>query len=406
MIIIPRICTSSQLLSLYEARKLLLTSFKPPNNKICIPAVDSCGYVIAKPIYSQRTNPPLVLSGPDGIAVRSEETSTAGPDTPVEIEAPRVNTGMPLPEGYDAVIPVEEITAVNEGKYKIYSPALPHENTIAKGVDITEGDLLFSSGHVIRPFDVGAMLSYGILEVCVFTWKIGIVATGDEIISPYTEPKPGQIVDSNSYMIAASLKRFTITPILYPPLIDDPAVISDKIGTMIAECDMLLIFGGSSAGSKDHTVDALEQSGTLLFHGVAMGPGKPVTLAEINGKPIFGMPGPSISTTVVLHELIFPLLSQWSVPIPETTYIEGILTEPVPSIEGFDVFRFVKIRDEENETLITPVPWAFGHMMGVQADGLLHKKAGTDTYIEGQEVEVKLIEPGLFLPSLVHRSYD
>lgn len=367
-----------------------------------MPTIDSCGHVIAEPVYSQRTNPPLILSGPDGIAVRSQETSTAGPDTPVEIEAPRVNTGMPLPEGYDAVIPVEEITAVNEAKYKINKPALPHQNTIAKGVDITKGDLLFNTGHVIRPFDVGAMLSYGILEVSVFTWKIGIVATGDEIISPYAEPKPGHIVDSNSFMMAASLKRFTITPNLYPPLIDDPAIISDKIQTMIAECDMLLIFGGSSAGSKDYTVDALEQSGTLLFHGVAMGPGKPVTLAEINGKPVFGMPGPSISTTVVLHELIFPLLSQWRVPIPETVYIQGILTEPVTSIEGFDVFRFVKIRDEENETLITPVPLVFGHMMGVQADGLLHKKAGTDTFIEGQEVDIKLLEPGLFLPSCIH----
>ncbi|PWR71716.1 molybdopterin molybdenumtransferase MoeA [Methanospirillum lacunae] len=398
----PRICINSQLLSFDEAKSLILSSFKSPNNRTSMPTADSCGYVIAEPVYSQRTNPPLILSGPDGIAVRSGETSNASENNPVEVEAPRVNTGMPLPEGYDAVIAVEEITAVTDTRSLIYKPVSSHQNTIAKGVDIKKGDLLFDCGHVIRAFDVGAMLSYGILDVSVKTWKVGVVATGDEIISPYTEPKPGQIVDSNSYMIASALRQFGVTPVLYPVLNDDPDAISAGIKTMISECDMVLIFGGSSAGSKDYTVDAMEQSGTLLFHGVAMGPGKPVTLAQVNNKPVFGMPGPSISTMAVLYELIFPLLSEWCVPIPSPTYIKGILTNPVPSIEGFDIFRLVRVRSENDKTLITPVPWVFGHMMGIQADAILHKKAGSDTFIQGQEVDVRMVEPNFSEPSWIH----
>nr|WP_319538683.1 molybdopterin molybdotransferase MoeA [uncultured Methanospirillum sp.] len=391
MIRIPRICINSQLISLDRAKEIVLTSFQTNDDKTSIPVPDSWGYVTAQPVYSQRTNPPSILAGPDGIAVRSEETAPAGTDNPVEIRASRVNTGMPMPIGYDAVIPVEEITPVTDSTYLIYRSVAPYQNTIAQGIDISEGGLLFDKGHFIRPFDIGAMLSYGILDIMVRTWKVGIIATGDEIISPYTVPQPGQIVDSNSYLIAAFLKQYRVTPVLYPALHDDPGRISEVIEMIMQECDMALIFGGSSAGSKDYTVDAIEQSGTLLFHGVAMGPGKPVTLARVNEKPVFGMPGPSISAMVALHELVVPLLIQWGVPISSSSYVTGVLTGNVPSIEGFDTFRLVKIRRENGKNLITPVPHVFGHMMGIRADAVLHKKAGSDTSVEGQEVEVKMI---------------
>jgi len=391
VITIPRICISSQLISLDKAKDTVLSSFKTPDNQIKIPVPDSCGHVIAGPVYSKRTNPPCTLSGPDGIAVRSNETIMAGPGSPVEVDAPRVNTGMPLPEGFDAVIPVEDITQVTENTYRVFEPVSQHQNTIEEGIDITKGDLLFDGGHLISPFDIGAMLSYGILDVEVRTWKVGIVATGDEIISPFTAPKPGQIVDSNSYMIAAFLKQYGVTPVLFPALHDEPSRISSEIDAISRECDLTLIFGGSSAGSKDYTVDALEQAGKLLFHGVAMGPGKPVTLAEVNDKPVFGMPGPSISSMVILYELVAPLLARWGVPIPSQRYIRGTLTKPVASIEGFDTFRLVNIRNEDRKTLVTPIPHIFGYTMAISADGVIHKKAGADTSIEGQEVEVKLI---------------
>lgn len=391
MIIIPRICINSELISLERAREIVLSSFKTPDNKACIPVSDSCGRVIAHPVYSLRTNPPCTLAGPDGIAVRSEETAMASTDSPVEVEAPRVNTGMPLPGGYDAVIAVEEITQVTDTRFQIYRPVSPFQNTISEGIDIKIGDLLLDKGHIISPFDIGAMLSYGILDVSVRSWKVGIVATGDEIISPYSVPQPGQIVDSNSYMISAFLKQYHITPVMFPALYEDPAGISQMIDTIMQECDMALIFGGSSAGSKDYTVDAMEQIGTLLFHGVAIGPGKPVTLARVHEKPLFGMPGPSVSAMVALHELVVPLLVQWGVPIPSALYIRGVLTSPVTSVEGFDTFRAVKIRKKNGKTQITPLPQVFGHMVGIRADGIFHKKAGEDTSVKGQEVYVKVV---------------
>ncbi|MDD1727603.1 MAG: molybdopterin molybdotransferase MoeA [Methanospirillum sp.] len=372
-----------------DAKKIVFSSFQTPDTRVRIPVADSCGRVLAEPVYSKWTNPPLLLSGPDGIAVKSEATTGAGEKSGIELDAPRVNTGMPMPDGYDAVIPIEEVIEVSENKYQIHAPVSPLQNTIPCGEDIGMDDMVMDAGHQIIPFDIGALLSYGITDVLVTSWRVGLVATGDEIISPYETPKPGQIVDSNSYMIAGFLKQYGVVPVLYPVIPDDPATISRELQKISTECDMVLIFGGSSAGSKDHTVDAMEQCGTLLFHGVAMVPAKPVTLARINGKPAFGMPGPSIASLTVLREFISPLLSQWGVPIPPDLYVDGELTEAVASVDGVDMFLMVKVHTDHGKTLITPVPRIFGHMMGVRADAVLHKKRGSDKLVKGQEVEVR-----------------
>lgn len=391
MIVIPRTCILSQLLPLNEAKKIIATSFQAPDNQESVQVPDACGYVLAGPVHSRRTLPPLLLGGPDGIAVKSAETAGAGEENVIELEASRVNTGMPMPEGSDAVIPVEEVTKVAENRYRIHTQVSPYQNTIQKGSDIAEGDLVMDRGHVITPFDIGALLTYGITEVSVKKWKVGLIATGDEIISPYTTPRPGQIVNSNSYMFAAFLKQSGITPVLYPIIPDDCAAIAAGVQKAGSECDMVLVFGGSSAGSKDFTVDALEKAGSVLFHGVAMGPGKPATLARVNGKPVVGMPGPSISAMNVLHELVYPLLRQWGVPVPPDTMVRGTLTRSVASFNGFDMFMMVKVEKNGEKTLITPISRTFGQMMGVRADAILHRAAGSGAFSRGDEVEVRML---------------
>jgi putative molybdopterin biosynthesis protein len=258
---------------------------------------------------------------------------------------------------------------------------------------------MMDQGHCLIPFNIGALLAYGILSVQVRKWRVGLVATGDEIITPGENPLPGQIVDSNSYMLAAWLKKHGISPVLYPVIPDEPLSIMRELETITRECDMALIFGGSSAGSKDHTVDALEKGGELLFHGVAMAPGKPATVLKINGKPVFGMPGPSIASLTVLHELIDPLFRQRGVPVPPDICIRGILTDTIVPVEGFDIFLMMKVHDHNGKPLITPVPRVFGQMMGVRADAVLHQKAGSDTLIQGQEVEVRSLRMAALLVS-------
>ncbi len=374
---------------LSEAKKILLSSFQAPDNLVRIPVSDACGRILAEPVNSNRTNPPLLLSGPDGIAVKSEETIGAGEDNTIELDAPRVNTGMPMPEGFDAVIQIEEVIEVAKNRYQIHTPVSPFQNTVPCGVDIVKGEVILDKGHYIIPFDIGALLTYGVREVVVKNWNIGLIATGDEVVPPNKTPLPGQIVDSNSSMIGADLKHYGITPVFSPIVPDDPESMAQELHNISRTCDMVLIFGGSSAGSKDFTVDALEQSGGLLFHGVGMAPGKPVSLAQVNGRPVIGMPGPSIGSLTALHVLVYPLLRQWGVPIPPDTYIRGDLAQSVASFNGFDMFLMMHVHQNNGKTLISPVERKFGQMMGVRADAVLH--VGSKDFAQGQEVEVRMI---------------
>jgi putative molybdopterin biosynthesis protein len=374
---------------LAEAKKILLSSFQAPDNPVRIPVSDACGRILAEPVYSNRTNPPVLLSGPDGIAVKSGETVGAGEDNTIELDAPRVNTGMPMPEGFNAVIQVEEVIEVAENRYQIHTPVSPFQNTVPCGVDMVKGEVVLDEGHYIIPFDIGALLTYGVRDVMVKDWKIGLIATGDEVVPPNKIPLTGQIVDSNSNMVGAYLKQYGITPVFFPIVPDDPASMAQELHNISRTCDMVLIFGGSSAGSKDFTVDALEESGSLLFHGVGMAPGKPVSLAQVNGRPVIGMPGPSIGSLTALHVLIYPLLRQWGVPIPPDTYIRGELTESVASFNGFDMFLMMHVHQNNGKILISPVERKFGQMMGVRADAVLH--VGSKDLTQGEEVEVRMI---------------
>ena len=374
---------------LVKAQEIVLASFPVPDNRETVPVPAADGRVLAGPVRSDRTCPPVRLGGPDGIAVKSTETSGAGESTPIEVEARRVNTGMPVPEEYDAVIAIEEVTPVLENRYRIHTAVSPFQNTIPPGSDAKKGDPVFASGHILTPLDLGALLTYGISQVEVKKWTVGLIATGDEIVSPDTTPVPDQIVDSNTTVFSAFLKQAGIIPVVYPIVPDNRAAIAEAVRKATGECDMVLVFGGSSAGSKDFTVDALEECGDLLFHGVAMGPGKPATFARVAGKPAVGMPGPSVSSLAVFHELVRPLLVQWGVPVPPDMLVRGVLARSVPPMGGFDVFMMVTVEKKGDTTVIAPVPRGFGQMMCVRADAVLHRAAGSPARSEGDEVEVR-----------------
>lgn len=393
MIPIPRITSPSSLLPLDKAKKILLESFPRPLDTHRIAVQDAAGHILAVPIVSRRTIPPTLLCGPDGIAVKSVGTIGASPDHTLEVNAIRVNTGMPMPDGFDAVIRIEDVIELGEQRYLIHKTVSPYENTISQGADISENDTVMGTGHVITPFDIGALLTYGISEVLVRSVKVGLIATGDEVIPIQKKPLPGQIVDTNSYMIASYLRQAGITPVFGQVVPDDPAAIADELIRLARTCDMVLIFGGSSAGSRDWTVDAIEQSGDLLFHGVGMAPGKPVSLAWVSGKPVFGMPGPAIGSLIVLYELIQPLLRSWSLPVPRDISIQGELTETIEGFPGFDLFLMMETSLYGGKTLISPVPRTFGHMSGVRADGILHVKDGSGPLHKGSEVSLRLIRP-------------
>ncbi len=387
----PRIINPDRLISMKDAQKSILSSFTHNPHKKVISITDAIGKVLAEPVLSNRTMPPMSLAGPDGIAVKSIETQGASAEHPIMIQAVKVNTGLPMPEGYDAVIAIEEVEQIGDNQYLIRTPVVANQNTVPFGTDVMKDQIIAYPGHCLTPYDVAACANYGVRNVTVTSWKLGIIPTGDEIIPIGKEPVPGQIIDTNSLMISGYLHSYGVSTEIYPILPDNADTLSSQIKAACEDCDMVLLFGGSSAGSKDYTVDAIDMSGSLLFHGVAMGPGKPVSCGVVDGKPVVGMPGPAVASLITFYQLIFPLLKSWGVPIPPKKVVLGEITDDITPFNGWDVFHLVNVKNTMGKVYVLPMERRFGQLMGLKADAILHIPRGSDGFKKGEQVSVTLL---------------
>jgi len=374
-----------------EAQKSILSSFHQVLRTKIIPVKEARGYILAEPVLSQRTIPPLPLAGIDGTAVHSKQTKRASKEHPREIECVKVNIGLPMPEGYDAVLQDEETEVLNQEQCIVVSPVPSHYNVIKKGSDTVKGQVIIQKDHCLIPYDIATLSHFGVKTVKVKQWKIGLIATGDEIIPLKKDPLPGQITDTNTLMISEYLKEYKANTELYPITPDDPDLISRQITAACENCDMVLVFGGSSDGTRDYTVDAIKKSGTMIFHGVAMYPGTSVSCGSVLEKPVFGIPGQAIASLITFFNLVFPLLKSWGVPIRAKKHIIGEITEDILPYNQFDMFHLVSARYADGKIRIFPLELNFGHMTGMAADGILHLPPWSNGYRKGERVQVLLI---------------
>lgn len=379
------------LISMKEAQKIILSSFHHTSQTRIIPVKDAKGYILAEPVFSQRTIPPLPLTGIDGIAIRSKDTKGASEKRPLQIDGIKVNVGLPMPEGYDAVVPDKEIQVKGPDHWVISSVVLPHYNVIKKGSDAMKGQMVIQKDQYIIPYDIATLSHFGIRNVKVKKWKIGLIATGDEIVPLKKDPLPGEITDTNTIMISEYIREYKVLTELYPITPDDPDLIAKQITSACENCDMVLVFGGSSGGSKDYTVKAIEKSGSVLFHGVAMFPGTSVSCGSVKDTPVFGMPGQAIASLITFFNLVFPMLKSWGVPIPAKKHVIGEITEDINPCNQFDIFHLVSTRYSDGKISIFPLEWAFGHMTGMAADGILHLPRWSNGFRKGERVQVILI---------------
>lgn len=379
------------LISMKEAQKTILSSFHHVSQTKIIPVKDAKGHVLAESVLSQRTIPPVPLAGIDGIAVRSKQTKGASPEDPREIEYVRVNVGLPMPEGFDAVVTEDVVRMSGPDRGYILTPVAPHLQVIKKGAEVTKGQVVIQSDQRLIPYDIATLSHFGIRNVKVKKWKIGLIATGDEIVPLKKDPLPGQIADTNTIMISEYLRDFQVLTDLYPIIPDDPDLIAAQISTACDNSDMVLVFGGSSKGSKDCTFDAIKKSGSVLFHGVAMHPGTTVSCGIVNEKPVFGMPGQAIASLIAFFNLVLPLLKSWDVPIPGKKHVFGEITEDILPCNQFDLFHLITIRYTDGKIRIIPIPWEFGHMTGMAADGILHLPQWSNGFRKGEMVQVLLL---------------
>ena len=364
-----------------------------------VPVYNTCGRVTAKAVYANICAPHYAASAMDGIAVNAKNTFGATETTPVTLTEGQftvVDTGDPIPEGCDAVIMVEDIVKHDDGSVTIHDAAAPWQHIRQIGEDICAGEMILPSHVTVTPAAIGAMIAGGVLEIEVIRKPvIGIIPTGDEIIPPCSDPKPGDIMEFNSSIFSAMVGQWGAQAKTYPIVPDK----FDEIRAMVAqaadECDIVLLNAGSSAGREDYSAKVIRELGQVLYHGIAMKPGKPAILGCRGAKPILGVPGYPVSGIIVIEELLKPLVDHWlKVSAQPRQYAKAILTRPVVSGLKYQEFVRVRMGYVGDKLMAAPLSRGSGVVSSfMKADGILEIPQGMEGYEAGSEVEIRLLSP-------------
>lgn len=360
---------------------------------------DACGRITARAVYAAICAPHYPASAMDGIALAASRTFGASETTPVTLTPGQftvVDTGDPVPEGCDAVVMVEDVMWQEDGSARLYDAAAPWQHIRQIGEDICAGEMILPSHTEISPAAVGAMLAAGVLEVPVLRRPVvGIIPTGDEIVPPTADPRPGDIVEFNSSIFSAMLRQWGAEPRTFPIVPDEKEAIRAAVEEALESCDIVLLNAGSSAGREDYSAAVIREVGEVAYHGIAIKPGKPAILGARGAKPILGVPGYPVSGILVLTELLKPLLDSWFHAAPQAEAVrQATLARAVVSGLKYQEFVRVRLGAVGGRLMASPLGRGSGVVSSfMKADGILEIPQGVEGYEAGSTVEVRLLRP-------------
>jgi putative molybdopterin biosynthesis protein len=384
---------------------------------------NALGRVTAEPIWAKLSSPHYHASAMDGFAVRADFTNSALPSKPVSLqigpEAEYVDTGDPLPDWANAVIPIENIESLDEAGnitkeirkptfIRIRASVPPWSHVRLLGEDIVATQLVLPAGHVLRPADLGAIAASGHQQIKVARKpRVAILPTGTELVPIGSDLKAGDILEYNSLVLAAQIKSMGGEPTRFPITKDDFDSICERVQKAAQTHDLILLNAGSSAGAEDFSARVVEKLGQLLVHGVAVRPGHPVILGTIDhrglsdGKivhgplsivPIVGVPGYPVSAALTIDIFVEPLIATWLGRRPnELPTVTATLTRKIVSPPGDDDFVRVAVGKVGDKILAAPLARGAGVITSlVQADGLALIPRGMQGIEAGENVQVHL----------------
>lgn len=391
-----------------EARALVFDSLAPLDRVERVPLNVAGGRVAAVDVVTAVDVPPFNRAGMDGYAVIAEDTFGAGRYDPKVLdvvetvytgETPRktiaagqcaeIATGAPMPEGANAVVMVEETEKTGDGRVKIFTPVYPHQHVGKRGADLKTGDVAVTRGMLLTPARVGALAAAGISEVDVVAKpRVAILSTGNEIAEPGQPLQPGHIYDINRYTLEAITREHGGEPFAQAAAPDTLDRLTDALTRAAAGADIVVFSGGSSVGERDLILDVIEARGEVIFHGIAVKPGKPTVYGRVDGKPVLGMPGYPTSCLSNAYMLLVPMLRVMAhLPAWTPRTISLPLTRRIVSTTGRHQFYTVRIRDGHAE----PAFKASGDITSMAAaDGYIEIPAQTDVVEAGEIVDVRL----------------
>ena len=374
-----------------------------------VPTIDCLHRVTAEAVTARLSAPFYHSSAMDGYAVKFIDTFGASESSPKSLalgtQAVYVNTGAPMPEGFNAVIMVEDVNLITrpegaggkEGdpdRIEIIKPAAPWQHVRVIGEDIVSTELILPENHVMRPVDIGAVISGGHVEVKVRRRPVVvIVPTGSEIVEPGTALKKGDIIEYNSRILSSLVTEWGGQPLRLKPVPDDLALIKNSLREGCEKGDLIIVNAGSSAGSADFTAQAIAELGEVLLHGINIKPGKPVILGWVRGRPVIGIPGYPVSAFITFSLFAKDLIYRWQgldAPVPE--FVEARLSRQAASSLGQEEFLRVKLGKVSGNLIATPVSRGAGVLMSlVRADGITRIPAMSEGFGAGTAIRVELL---------------
>ncbi len=363
-----------------------------------LPSAESSGRILSKAVYASICSPHYNASAMDGIAVKAKDTYGASENNPVVLCPEQyivVDTGDPIPDGSDSVIMVEDITELEDGKVSILSANHPWQNVRQVGEDICMGDMIAPSFTKITPALCGAFLAGGVMEVEVIKKPVvGIIPTGDEIVSPKLSPEKGEIIEFNSAIFSSMLHQWGADTKIYDIVKDKKELLKSAVENGVKECDILLVLAGSSAGRDDYTSNVISSLGQVIFHGIAVKPGKPAVLGSVGNVPVVGLPGYPVSAIVIMDEIVKELVDMWYKRNGENyTAVKAILGKRVVSSLKYQEYVRVTLGKVGDTLAAVPLGRGAGVITSfTKADGILVVSQNSEGFETGQEVEIRLLK--------------
>jgi len=393
--------------SLDEARRIVCDRLAPLRGLSAetVPVPEAVGRVLAAPVFAALSAPSYHAAAMDGIAVKAEATYGAGETRPVTLAVGReaffVNTGNAMPAATDAVIMIENVQVKEDRSVVIEAPAFPWQHVRRIGEDIVATELLFPRHHRITPYCVGALLTGGVFAVPVLKKpRALIIPTGTELVdwrtSSLADFKPGQVLETNSFVLVSLMEAGGGACTRHDMVADDLSAIASAVTNAASGgFDLVMIIGGSSAGSEDHARAVIEQLGEVLVHGVTIMPGKPAVVGAVRDVPVFGIPGYPVSAIIVFEQLVRPLLAAWlgqPEDVRETAQVEP--TRKIASKLGLEEFVRAKLGEVNGRIVATPLPRGAGSITSItEADGIIRIPADTEGLRENEPVTAELLKP-------------
>jgi molybdenum cofactor synthesis domain-containing protein len=391
---------------LETALELMLAEARPIERTERVTLNDAAGRVLASAPAAPADVPPFDRAAMDGYAVRAEDTFGASRDEPRRLrwiatvftgqtttrvvgpgECIEIATGAPMPPGADAVIMVEE-TDRHGDDVAVFTPVYPRQNVGRRGADIAAGQSVLQPGDLLTPAKVGVLAACGTSPVEVYAKpRVAILSTGNEIVEPGRQLGPAEIYDINRYTLAAIVARHGGEPIALPSTGDTIDELSAAIDRAL-EHDVLVFSGGSSVGERDLILDAIRRRGEIVFHGIAVKPGKPTALGRVNGKPVIGMPGNPTSCLSNGYILLAPMLRRIArLPAHRPATLRVPLARRIVSTTGRHQFYTVRI---ENDAAVPAFKGSGDITSMALADGYIEIPAQVDLVEAGELVTVVL----------------